>query len=297
MKSKGAVFVLIAAVLWGGVGIFVRNLERLGVSSMNIVFMRCLFTVIILGTVLLIKSPSEFRISARDVPLFAANGIFSVVMFTFCYYMTISLSTLSVAAVLMYTAPMFVMIISMIFFKEKLTVRKVVALVLSFAGCAFVSGIVGTSVRISAGALIYGLLTGLGYALYTVFGSRLILRGYNTLTIIFYTFFIALCGSMIILAVRGEMNFTAYKPEGWFWAFLMAVFNTVLPYLFYTYGLKLTDTSTAPIIATVEPVSATVVGLFFGEKLTLFGTLGIILVLCSVVLINIRIKPKANKKI
>lgn len=294
MKSKGALFVLIAAIMWGGVGIFVRNLERLGVSSMNIVFMRCLFTVIILGIVILIKSPSGFKLSLRDIPLFFANGIFSVVMFTFCYYMTISLSTLSVAAVLMYTAPIFVMIISVLFFKEKLNVRKVIALAVSFVGCAFVSGVIGTSVRISAAALIYGLLTGLGYALYTIFGSRLILRGYNTLTIIFYTFLIALCGSMIILAVRGEIDFVTYKPEAWLWALLMSIFNTVLPYLFYTLGLKLTDTSTAPIIATVEPVSATVVGLFFGEKLTLFGTLGIVLVLFSVVLINLKREIKTQ---
>lgn len=294
LKSKGVLFVLIAAIMWGGVGIFVRNLERLGVSSMNIVFMRSFFTVIILAAVMLIKSPAGFHISIKDIPLFAANGIFSVVMFTFCYYMTISLSTLSVAAVLMYTAPMFVMIISMIFFKEKLTVRKAVALVLSFAGCALVSGVVGTSVRISFAALIYGLLTGFGYALYTVFGSRLILRGYKTLPIIFYTFVFAVIGAAVVLAVQGNINFGAYKAEAWFWALLMAIFNTVLPYLFYTLGLKLTNTSTAPIIASVEPVSATVVGLFFGEKLTLFGTLGIVLVLCSVVLININLKQKTT---
>lgn len=287
MKNKGAVYVLIAAILWGGIGIFVKNLERLKVSPMNIVFLRCLLTVIILAVVLSVKDRKMFKLSLRDIPLFIGNGIFSVVMFTYCYYQTIELSTLSVAAVLMYTAPIFVMIISVIFFKEKLTLNKVAALVLSFIGCAFVSGIVGSALRVSTSALIFGLLTGFGYSLYTIFGSRLVLRGYKTFTIIFYTFLFALAGALIILLVSGDHAAISYSPEVWFWAFLMAIFNTILPYFFYTAGLRSMDASKAPIIATVEPVAATVLGLFYGEKLSIFGVLGIILVLSSVVIVNI----------
>ena len=292
MKNKGALSVLTAAILWGGIGIFVKNLEKLGVSSLNIVFLRCLFTVIILGLVIALKSPDDFKVSPRDLPIFAANGIFSVVMFTFCYYKTIVLSTLSVAAVLMYTAPIFVMIISVLFFREKITVKKVLALIVAFVGCAFVSGIVGTAVRISASALGFGLLTGFGYSLYTIFGSRLILRGYKTFQIVFFTFLFAAVGSAVLLAITGETNPLTYSYKAWIWAFLMAIFNTILPYYFYTYGLKLTDATTAPIIATVEPVAATVVGLFYHQQLTFFGVLGIILVLSSVIIINTKDKKK-----
>ena len=287
MKNKGPIFVLIAAVMWGGIGIFIKNLERLNVTPLNIVFMRCFFTVVILAVFLAFKDRSAFKISLKDIPLFAANGILSVVMFTFCYYKTIELSTLSVAAVLMYTAPIFVMIISVLFFKEKLTFNKIIALILSFAGCAFVSGIVGTAIKIETAALIFGILTGFGYSLYTIFGSRLILRGYGTLQIIFYTFLFALIGAVFILFATGDGGALHYPFEAWFWAFLMAIFNTILPYLFYTLGLKNMDASKAPIIATVEPVAATVLGLFYGEGLTVFGVIGIALVLSSVVIVNI----------
>ena len=290
LKNKGALCVLAAAVLWGGIGIFVDNMKRLGVSSLNIVFLRSLFTVLILGVFLAIKSPKDFKISPRDLPLFAGNGLLSVVMFTYCYYKTIMLSTFSVAAVLMYTAPIFVMIISVLFFREKITFRKLLALAVAFTGCAFVSGIVGTAVKISGAALGFGLLTGFGYSLYTIFGSCLILRGYKTFQIIFFTFLFAVVGSAILLAVTGETNPLTYSYEAWIWAFLMAIFNTILPYFFYTYGLKLTDATTAPIIATVEPVAATVVGLFYHQRLTFFGALGIALVLSSVIIINTKDK-------
>ena len=290
LKNKGALFVFIAAVMWGGIGIFIKNLERLNVTPLNIVFMRCLFTVVLLASFLLFKGIKSFKISLKDIPLFAANGIFSVVMFTFCYYKTIELSTLSVAAVLMYTAPIFVMIISVIFFKEKLTLNKIIALLLSFIGCAFVSGIVGSAINVGTSALVFGILTGFGYSLYTIFGSRLILRGYNTFSIIFYTFFFALIGSLIILIVAGDNGALSYPAEAWFWSFLMAIFNTILPYFFYTLGLKSMDASKAPIIATVEPVAATVLGLFYGEGITLFGVIGIALVLSSVIIVNARAK-------
>ncbi|MBR4910325.1 MAG: EamA family transporter [Clostridia bacterium] len=295
MKNKGELAVFLSAVLWGCIGISVRNLERLGVGSLGIVFLRCFSTVIILTVLLLIRFHADLKIHRRDLPLLAGNGILSVLMFTYCYYTTIALSTLSVAAVLMYTAPIFVMIISVLFFKEKLTVNKVIAVIISFVGCAFVSGIVGTAIKISPTALCFGLLTGFGYSLYTIFSSRLIIRGNSTLTVIYYTFLFALAGSVVLLLLRRETAIFTYPAEAWLWAFLMGIFNTILPYLLYTYGLKSMEPTKAPIIATVEPAFATVLGFFaYGEKLTIFGVIGIVLVLGSVVIVNLKSKKKAT---
>ena len=294
MKNKGAFFVLLAAILWGVIGIFIKNLERLHVNSLNIVFMRCFLTALFLGLYLLFFGRDKLKISARDIPFFAANGILSVVMFTFCYYKTIELSTLSSAATLMYTAPVFVMIISVLFFKEKLTLKKVSALLLSFAGCAFVSGIVGTAVRVQTAAIVFGLLTGFGYSLYTIFGSRLVARNYSTFTIVFYTFLFAFIGSLIIIIINRDTGLVTYPPEAWCWASLLAIISTVAPYFFYTLGLKSMDISKAPIVATVEPVTATLLGLFYKESITLFGAIGIVLVLSSMIIVNLRDKTGNN---
>ncbi len=286
--KKGSLLIFLAAAMWGTAGMFVKKLDGLGISPMPIVAFRCAFTVLLIGAIMFFKNPNGFKIRLRDIYLFALNGIFSIVMFNFCYYKTMSLSTLSVAAILLYTAPIFVMIISVLFFGEKLGIKKVAALIIAFAGCAFVSGIFGSAVKISYGAIIYGLLTGFGYALYTILSNRLILRGYNTLTIIFYTFAFALLGSLLITVFANGAAQLKFNQSVWLWALLMALCNTVLPYILYTSGLKFVSASAAPIIATVEPVSATVVGLFYGERLTAHGVIGIILVLASVVILNIK---------
>ena len=288
MKNKGTLFIFAAAVMWGIAGLFVRKLSEYGVSPAGTVFYRCFFTALIIGAAMLTVNKNGFKIHIKDLYLFSGNGVFSIVMFNFCYYQTMRLSTLSVAAVLLYTAPIFVMIMSVFLFNEKINAPKALAVVMAFTGCAFVSGIVGNAVKISLLALIYGLLTGFGYALYTVFSNILIKRGYGALTVIFYTFVFAAVGSGFLTAFSGQTVLFGASANVLVWAVLMAVFNTVLPYILYTNGLKFTDASKAPVIATIEPVTATVLGLFYGERLAFFGVLGIILVLSSVIIINLK---------
>ena len=128
MKTKinlHFLYVLSAAVHWGTAGIFVRNLEN-SASQMDIVFGRTFFTSLILGLIILFKDKSLFKIKLKDFWIFALSGIFSIVLFNFSYYKTMSLTTLSVAAVLLYTAPFFVLILAALFLGSRLTLKKVI---------------------------------------------------------------------------------------------------------------------------------------------------------------------------
>ena len=295
--------VLLAASLWGIAGIFVRAIEKTEISEMQIVLGRALFSTLIIGVIALIKDPKLFKINLKDIWIFIGSGIFSIVLFNYSYYTTMSLTSLSVAAVLLYTAPFFVVILSFFIFKEKFTLNKCVACIVAFIGCCFVSGLFDASHRISGKALLFGLLTGFGYALYTIFGEMLIKRGYHSLTITFYVFLIAALGTIPFVNLSKTVSAISSKPYTIIIILLMAVLNTVIPYLLYTTGLRGVEPSVAPIIATVEPVVATLVGFFiFDEAVTALGIFGIILVLASVVILNVKIRKntltlKANAKI
>lgn len=292
------VFVLLAAVLWGTAGIFVRNVEG-QIGEMQLAFCRALISSAIFAVIILVKDIKLFKIKLKDLWLFAAAGIYSIVLFNFSYYKTMSLTTLSVAAVLLYTAPFFVVIISLFLFREKLSSAKLVALIVAFLGCCLVTGVFNDVSAISGKAIAFGLLTGLGYALYTVFGELLIRRGYKTLTITFYIFLMAAIGSSPFSNVGSLAPNLLENGRTFLIVFLMAFLNTVLPYLFYTAGLRGVAPTTAPIIAAVEPVVATVVGVaIFGEVIGIGGVIGIILVLFAVVLLNISpLRLKASAKI
>lgn len=296
MKNKyGIPLIIASASFWGTAGVFVRELQNVGVYGMQIVLARALFSSVILALLIFIKDRSLFKIKLRDIWAFACTGLFSIVMFNFCYYKTMELSTLSVAAVLLYTAPFFVVIMSAIFFKEKLTVRKCVACVCAFIGCAFVSGAFSSGQRLSAECLIYGLLTGFGYSLYTVFGNILIKRGYDSLTITFYTFVFALLGCIFLTDPITSLP-VVFKQRAFTVALLMATLNTVMPYILYTNGLRSVESGRAPIIATVEPVVATLLGaIVYSETLNIHGIIGISLVIGSVIVLNLNLRIKRNE--
>lgn len=297
MKNKinvHFIYILISAILWGIAGIFVRTLSSSSLSQMGIVFGRSFFTAIILGAVILFKDKNLFKIKLKDLPIFLACAVFSIILFNFSYYKTMSLTSLSVAAVLLYTAPFFVVMISAVLFKERLTFKKAVACVLAFIGCLFVLGIFDSQNRITLPALIFGLLTGFGYALYTIFSRILIDKGYNTFTITFYTFMFSAVCSIPLADITNTFCVTFGGMKVFVTIVLMAIFNTVIPYVLYTKGLLGVEASVAPIVATLEPVVATLVGvIIYKEALTFAGVLGILLVLGSVLILEV--KKRENK--
>ena len=281
--------ILLGASMWGTAGIFVRTAEKYDISEMQIVLLRTLFSALVLGVIILVRDRKAFAVKAKDIPLFAAAGIMSIVLFNFCYYKTMSLTSLSVAAVLLYTAPFFVVIMSVFIFRQRLTLKKCVACVTAFIGCCLVTGAFSSGESISVEALFFGILTGFGYSLYTIFSRLLLDRGYGSVTITFYTFVFAFVGCLPFSDVAEtvqQCGESFYVPLV---TFLMALFNTVIPYLLYTAGLKGVDPSAAPIIAMVEPVVATLAGMVvYSEPLTLSGAAGIVIVLLSVFILNMK---------
>ena len=283
---SGALLILLAGVFWGSMGVFTRPLNAFGFSSLHLVFVRLGLGAAVFALILLLHDRDGLRIRARDIPLFLGLGLVSVLFFTFCYFRAIELLPLSTAAILLYTSPIWVMLMSALFFREKITLRKILALVLAFGGCVLVSGVSGGQ---SAGSgLLFGLGAGFGYALYSIFGT-VALRRYRLMTVTFYTFLIAAAGSFLLCGRPALFAaLAAVREASMLWLIpAAAVVTAVIPYLAYTKGLQTTEASRAAILATIEPVVATVLGaLVYRERLSLPAFLGILSVLAAIVLLN-----------
>ena len=289
-KSKmGTFFIILAGCFWGSMGIFVRRLSEYGFSSIQIVAIRVTLAALIFALVLFIKDRKGFKISSKDIPLFLGLGVGSILFFTVCYFTAITMMSLSTAAILLYTSPVWIMLMSVAFFHEKLNGKKLTALILAFAGCVLVSGISGEGVTLTG--LLVGLGSGIGYGLYSILGT-VALRKYSPYTVTFYTFAIAAVGSWIICRPADVYNkFMAATDIGFllFFCILTALITAVIPFMAYTLGLKSVEASKAGIIATVEPMVATLIGiLLFSEPLTIMSGLGILLILSAVVILNLK---------
>ena len=286
-RNIGPALILLAGCFWGSMGIFVRRLTDYGFSSIQIVAIRVTLAALIFCMLLLIKDPSGFRISVKDIPLFLGLGFGSILFFTVCYFTAITMMPLSTAAILLYTSPIWIMLMSVLFFREKLTGRKLLALVLAFAGCVLVSGISGEGMTLTG--LLVGLGSGIGYGLYSILGT-VALRRYSPYTVTTYTFAFAALGAWLICRPADMLAKFAAAPNlpGLvFFCVLTALVTAVIPFLAYTLGLRTVEASRAGILATVEPLVATLIGVaVFSEPLTLLSGLGMLLILAAVVLLN-----------
>lgn len=272
--------VLLAGILWGCIGLFVRPLNDLGLHSMDVVGLRAFVTAVLLLIILLIIDKKSLKIKLKDIWCFIGTGLLSIVFFNFCYFRTIENASMSVASVLLYTAPAIVMVLSKLLFGEKFTVSKIIALVLTFVGCVFVTGIIGSGDVLSVKSICTGLGAGFGYALYSIFGRYASNRGYNTYTITFYTFLFAGLGCIFLSDISNISDVLLDSPKNMCLGIAFGIVSTILPYLLYTKGLKNMENGKASIIASIEPVTATLLGtVVFDESLSLGGLLGMILIL------------------
>lgn len=284
---KNVIYIVLAGSLWGIISIFIQVLNSLGFASMQCVAIRAFFTALILLIYLLIVEPKKLKIKIKDIKYFIGTGIFSIVLFNFCYFESIDLiGGAAIPALLLYTAPIFVMILSAILFHEKITEKKLVALILTFIGLGFVTGAFAGKQEVSIGAFILGLGSGFGYALYSIFG-KLVTDKYDAVTITFYTFLIAAVGSIPFSGVINHMDMLI-NARGMIASLGLAFFSTVLPFLFYTKGLKGIEAGKASILATVEPFVAAIIGaVVFHEIFTVSKVIGMVLIVVAIVYLNV----------
>ena len=282
--------ILVAASGWGVIGLFSRPLSAAGLDAMQITYVRSVLVAVGMGLLLLIKDRKLLRIELRDGWMFLGTGLVSIIFFNVCYFTTIQMTTLSVASILLYTAPCFVMCMSAVFFKEPVTARKLAALALAFGGCILVSGFAGGQIGLKA--LLTGIGAGLGYASYSIFG-KVALKKYHSFTLIFYTFLVStVCLSPFVHAPQANVILAGDRGAA-LCALGLGVVSTFMPYVCYTTGLEKVEAGRASVLAFAEPLVATLAGIIvFHEPLGIKNALGIGLIFCAIVLLNVPVREK-----
>ena len=295
MRALPVFQILAAGFGWGIIGVFSRPLSAAGLSAVQITAVRSVIVAAGMAVYLLCTDRSQLGIRLRDIWMFLGSGLLSIVFFNICYFLTIQQATLAAASILLYTAPCFVLLLSALLFGERITLQKLAALALAFAGCALVSGFTGG--QMSRMAVLTGVGSGLGYALYSIFGS-IALKRYRPFTVIFYTFLIASAGLLPfsdaghILEVVGSGGGVLAN------ALALGFLSTFLPFVFYTSGLECMEAGKASVLAFAEPLVATLAGIvIFKEALQLQNALGIVLIFGAIVLLNVPLGRKSSQRL
>ena len=281
--------VLLSGVLWGCMPLYVRYLTGIGLHALQICAVRFMVAGILLVTVLLLYDRKALHVRLRDLPLLAFLGVVGMLVMSALYYSAMNLTTASTAAVLLYTSPIFILIFSCAWLGEPFTVRKAIALGMSFFGCVFVSGLFGGGAAITLTGFLAGLGSGLFYASYSIFG-RVALRRYRSVTVTAYAFVFAGLGALFFLDIpvlTASVQASASSTASVLMMAALAVCGGVAPAMLYTYGLARMDAGRAGILVCVEPMTATLISVtVLRESCAWYQWIGIGLILAAVLLLQ-----------
>ncbi len=290
IKRFSVVLVVAAAVMWGIIGVFINSLSDFGFLPVEQAAFRSVFSAPLIFIFLLIFDRSKLKISPKDLPLFISGAVVSIVIFHLSYVTAIKHGTMGLAAALLYTAPVFVTIISAIIFKEKMTISKISALTLCVFGSVFVSGVFGGTAN--PAAVFFGVLSGLTYGLYSIF-SKFALKNYSPITFMAYTTLIAAVVFIPFINFKNTISIISDKPLITLFLVFYAICSYLLPFLCYNTALKYIDAGKASIIATLELVVATLAGvIIYSEKMTVYSIVGVILMLVGCIVLNIKFRRR-----
>lgn len=278
-----------AGVCWGITGFFIRVLNEAGFDSPTIVFSRMSVGTVLSGLLLLIMDRKRFRINISDIPYMIAMSVVGCVMLMMAYNYSVNLLSLSLAAVLMGLAPVFVLIISAIVFKEKITVKKIVCMIAAFTGCAMLSGIFdGSGIRYDILGIIMGLATAICSSIYILSSRVVARRDYHPVTISFYTALISSI-SLIPFTDWGMISsFIASAPvKGTGFLIIQSVVTSLFPTILFVAAMKYLDAGKNAIIeAGAEPASALILGLIvYNEVPSLTGLIGMIMTVAAIMVL------------
>lgn len=294
--QTGEARILFAGIIWGSVGIYVKGMQNAGAGSEWCSFLRVAFAaVIMLAAAAAVKGPSALRISRRELFACALLGLICHGIYNIFYSVSVMETGVSVSAVLLNVAPVFTVLLSAALFKERVSARKAALLALNIIGCCIaVTGGKLSLEGIPVFGLICGICSGVCYGMTPVIG-RLASDKSDPLVVSAYSYaFAAAFTGMWIIFTGADCAFNA-RVLGW--GFLYALIPTAIAYLLYYQGVqKISEVTRVPVIASIECVAASLLGMtLFSEKLGPANWAGIAVVIISVTLMNTEIKPHFPK--
>lgn len=286
IRIRATIVVLIGATLLGSMGAWGRAVYRFEGDPMLVVTWRALIGVVVLAGILALSRPTLLRVPWSAIPFFLVYGFFGVTLNFWSYFSAVKHTTLAVAITLLYTYPMFVTLFSALWLGERLTRVKLAAAALTVLGAALVAQIHEAEfLRLNLRGILFGLLTGLSMAVYSILGKQAVAR-YAPWTVVLYAFaggalFLVLGSGPGLLAARD------YPTVAWIWIVGLALIPSLGGYALFTLGLRDLPASQVSVIATWEVVTAALLGwLLYGERLTPIQLLGAALVCVGILWIQ-----------
>jgi len=300
-KKKGYILVIIAAVFWGYMGVPTRNLGNLKFDPFAISFFRTTIAAIFYFLYCLKKKPNSLKVDSKGIIFFLIYGIFAFALTFITYNISINYVSVSIATVLMFTCPIWVVILSHFLFKEDINKNKIVAIILNLFGCFMIAkGYEFGNFSLSLKGVVCGLISGFTFALQGIL-AKIVGEKYDKDCLLSYSFLFASLFLIFFVDLKNTVNVLENSNDMYFIIkniIVIGVFNTVIANGSYVKAVEYIEASVCSIIVSLELVVAAIVAYFvFNEGLEILQIIGMVMVMGSIVILNIKKKQKIDEEV
>lgn len=281
--KKGILYTMLSALMFGVAPILAKGTYSGGSNGINTAFLRGLLSLPILY-IILRKNGVNIMLTKNELKQILLVAVFGTAATTNLLYMAYGYISVGMATTIHFIYPIAVILINTLFFKEKISKTKIIALILaSFGVLTFLdfnskNGIIGIAMAV---------LSGLTYAYYIIFIEKTELKNMYFFKLSFYLCIVMVIESGIVGGILGNITFDL-SLKAWIYSFLVSICTSVGAVTLLNLGIKYSGASTAAILCTLEPITSVILGiLILGESISLSKIIGIVFILGSVMLINI----------
>ena len=294
--KRAALFVALSAASFGFLGVPVRFLHDNGFAPLDITAVRLFVTTIALVIVALVVDRGLFKVRKRDLLFFILFGFFKLMSDVTLFRAQVTID-LSLSTLLQMTAPYYVLVISLFLFRERITLMKILAMLVAFIGCIFVTGVItGGMHSLDFVGVASALISGLFFGLYTI-GCKLSSdKGYKPVTTMMYTFLFA---SLMTIPFANDVKVVeSFVDVHLILGVLsLGILMTLIPFFVSTWGVQKLEASKVSLISVMEVITACIVGYFlFDEEMTVLNIIGMSLVVASIVIMDLKINWEIRKR-
>lgn len=275
--------------MFGSGGVFVRTLMANGIDSTTLLFLRFSIAILPILIAILVTDRNLFKIYLKDIPLFLVCAM-CIVGLNLCYNESMGSIPLSLAAVLLSLAPIYVLVIAYFAFREKITNKKLICMALAIFGCILMTGVLETDL---SNLPVYGIIAGIGaglfWAVYLMASKKSIENGKHTFTILIYSIVFISIGLIPFTNFGQITHFISLNPVLVIVFLIMhSTLSFALPYIFSTLSLNYIDSGISSIMLSgTEPFAALIFGLiFYSEVPTFMMSCGFILTIIAMMVLS-----------
>lgn len=285
MKQKGYIYAVIAAILFGSAGLFVKFAYSTGLNAVRLLICQYVIAVSIMFSLMFFMNRKKLYVSKKELLHLIILGTIGNTFMTVFFYKSFECLPMAMVTMMLYTYPILVFLYQFFIGREKLSLKKIGALIMALGGCVLTLNILSGKFEYSTKGIIFGFLSAIFYSFMNIYSENK-LQSVDSLTINGYSTLFSLV-TLLLYESPTFLFSMQYSKESLVNITILAIFCEIIPLTLLYASLKYIGAVKVSIISNLEIPTAMLLSIFLlKEAITGTQIIGAVLIIVAVYMIK-----------